>query len=366
MLKEYCLTLTSPVSQGFRSQKAANSLDIDVEKKSIHHLHVSADLSTPFNVGLIVGASGSGKTTLARHIWGETSDFSVNEQVATIEQFPLGYTYEQCAVALTSVGLTSVPCWIRPFYTLSNGQRVRAKLALKLAHDAALIIEDEWTSVVDRTVAKVMSHAIQKHLRKADRQAVLLSCHYDVIEWLNPDWIIDCNTGDYQDRRAMVGTFERTDRLRFEVAEVSKHTWNAFSRYHYLSAVLPKGRIYTYGLFHGEDQIGFVCYAAYIIGDQETFFSNRVVVHPDYVGFGLGLELVDITAQHMLDTGRAKKILAKFSSEPMYKARVKSRRWKLKRADVHIKRAPAGDTARSGRSKCLRSKVRTWTFEYVP
>ena len=69
-MQNFELTLASPVSKSFRAIKAANSLDIDAEKKSTHHFQVKADIQTPFSIGLIVGASGSGKTTLAKHIWG--------------------------------------------------------------------------------------------------------------------------------------------------------------------------------------------------------------------------------------------------------------------------------------------------------
>lgn len=361
------VTLTSEIPVTFRTQKAANSLDIDIQKKSTHRLDiVGIDLETPWNLGLVVGASGSGKTTLARHVWNEATELIVDEDVALIEQFPRGYSYEDCAAALTSVGLNSVPCWIRPLKTLSNGQRARAKLALNLAHNAGLIIEDEWTSVVDRTVAKVMSHAIQKRLRATDRQGVLLSCHYDVIEWLNPDWIIDCNTATFTCRRSMVPGFERQDRLRFDVREVSKHTWGAFSKYHYLSEKLPRGRIYSYGLFQADNQIGYVCYAAYIIGDQETFFFNRVVIHPDYSGFGLGIRLVEFTAEHMLQSGRAKRILGKFSSLPMAKACDKHPRFRLMKEDLQLLRGKVGRTSGSGKAASIRNKVRTWTYQFIP
>jgi hypothetical protein len=59
-VQNFELTLASPVSKSFRAIKAANSLDIDAEKKSTHHFQVNADIETPFSIGLIVGASGSG------------------------------------------------------------------------------------------------------------------------------------------------------------------------------------------------------------------------------------------------------------------------------------------------------------------
>jgi ABC-type cobalamin/Fe3+-siderophores transport system ATPase subunit/GNAT superfamily N-acetyltransferase len=365
-MQNYVVTLASPVSDSFRCKKAANSLDIDTEKKSVHHLAVSADLDTRFNVGLIVGASGSGKTTLARAIYGDSFNERsiVNMGKPIIDQFPSDWTYDECADALAGMGLTSVPCWIRPVYTLSNGQRARAEAALQLAHSKDCVVLDEWTSVVDRTVAKVMSHCVQKHARRNNKSIVLLSCHYDVIDWLNPDWIIDCNKQEFLNLRSKVGAHERTDRLRFDIKECSKLTWSYFSKYHYLSDRLPGGKIYTYGLFHGAEQIGFQCFAAYIIGDQNTYFSNRTVIHPDYAGLGLGIQLINETSKDMVRKGYA--VRAKFSSTPIYRSMLKQEHWKLTGTSREILKPKVGKTAKTGnREAKLRSKTTTYSFVFT-
>lgn len=177
---------------------AANSLDIDVAKKSTHHLKVTGiDIPEGWRVGVIYGASGSGKTTLAKKLFGEDIFKStMSPDTPIIEQFSEQFTYDQCASMLNGIGLTSVPCWIRPVHTLSNGQQARAEAALLMSQEGLTVI-DEWTSVVDRTVAKAMSHCVQKHARRADKQIILLSCHEDIIEWVNPDWLIDCNTQQF-------------------------------------------------------------------------------------------------------------------------------------------------------------------------
>lgn len=202
VLKSYDVLLVSQPSNTFRCIKAANSTDLDIQKKLTHTLHIEADLETPFNVGLIVGSSGSGKTTLARQIFGDCFRDVLDKSLPIIEQFPKEMTFDECAAALGGAGLASVTCWIRPAATLSNGQQARAEIALRLASDDELIVIDEFTSVVDRTVAKAMAHTVQKLARRTGKRVVLLSCHYDVIEWLNPCWIIDCNRAEYIDRRA--------------------------------------------------------------------------------------------------------------------------------------------------------------------
>lgn len=207
-MQTYVVKLQSEIPLTYRTQKAVDSVNLDIKEKSIHELKVSADLSSPFSVGAIVGASGSGKTTLARQIWGPSAleDTALEPSLPIIEQFPKDMSYDDCVDALTGVGLTSVPCWVRPVYTLSNGQRARAEAAIRLSQPRAdddVVVFDEWTSTVDRTVAQVMSHRLQKVARKNNRRIVVLSCHSDVVSWLDPDWTIDCSTQEYSKKKAL-------------------------------------------------------------------------------------------------------------------------------------------------------------------
>ena len=59
--------------------------------------------------------------------------------------------------------------WLRPFHVLSNGEQFRATIARALAESAKgreLVVIDEFTSVVDRTVAQIGSAAIAKTIRR--------------------------------------------------------------------------------------------------------------------------------------------------------------------------------------------------------
>ncbi len=367
-MQAYNVTLESPVAKSYRCKRAADSLDIDVAKKSVHTLNVNADLETPYSIGLILGASGSGKTTLAKQIFGEDCFESIlDETKPIIEQFPEQYDYETCSKILSGVGLTQVPCWIRPVYTLSNGQKARAEAALLMCRDELTII-DEWTSVVDRTVAKVMSHCIKKHARASQKRIILLSCHYDVVDWLNPDWIIDCNKQEYIDRRLLWREFNRAERLQFSIRETDKTTWRCFSRYHYLSDKLPGGHVRYFGLFHGQNQIGFICYANYVPYRQTQRFrkekmimhANRIVVHPDYAGIGLGILMTNETAKYM--DSQNFRVMCKFSSTPMYKAMTKSPCWKLRALDRKIGATNIGGNMM--RKSGFRENIKTYTFEY--
>lgn len=361
-MQNFELTLQAQPCTSFRCTKAANSLDIDIEKKLTHRFKVNADLETDYNVGLIVGASGSGKTTLAKHIWGdEALNRVLDLSLPIIDQFPAEFEYDDCVRLLTGVGLTHVPCWIRPAVTLSNGQRERAEIALQMAREQDFAVIDEWTSVVDRTVGKVMSHCIQKWARRTKRRVVLCSCHYDVIDWLQPDWIIDCNNQCYIDRRLL-----RSDReqLKFDIAECDRSTWRNFAQYHYLSDRLPGGLIFTFGLFHGDDQVGFQCFANYVPkkpGQKIILHSNRTVVHPDYVGLGMGMTLIDETSFIMAERGY--DIQAKFSSAPVFRAMSRDPNWTFVGKQRKHKYVIGGDMVRR---TGFRQDVTTYQFKFEP
>ena len=368
-MQTYELTLKSESSKSFMSQKAADSLDIDVTKKLTHHIKISADIDTKFNVGLIVGASGSGKTTFAKHLFGENCfKVYIDLEQPIIDQFPKELNYDDRSKILSGVGLTSVPCWIRPAKTLSNGQRARAEAALAMFNNDDVVLIDEWTSVVDRTVAKVMSYCVQKYARKMNKKIILCSCHYDVELWINPDWVIDCNRQEYFNYRGSLR--QRTEQLTFEIKEVDRSTWKYFSKYHYLSEKLPVGKLYLYGLFCNDNQIGFQCFANYVSHRKNTkiiYHSNRTVIHPDYAGLGLGILIINKTSELMMNKPNV-IVMAKFSSTPVYEAMVKQKCWKLKSISRDLKTKPFGGCLRGSESssaKSFRTKIKTYSFLYT-
>ena len=95
------------------------------------------------------------------------------------------------------MGLGDVPAWLRPFKVLSNGEQFRAGLARLICEAPDKAIIDEFTSVVDRQIAKIGASAFAKAFRKnKGKQIILLSCHYDIIEWLQPDWVYDTRVSE--------------------------------------------------------------------------------------------------------------------------------------------------------------------------
>lgn len=361
--------LESPVNNSFRCKLACDSLDIDIKKKSIHSLNIDGIiLPDNWNIGLIYGASGSGKTTLAKHLFGSDIFKSVlNEEEPIINQFPRQYNYDECAALLNGIGLTSVPCWVRPVKTLSNGQRARAEAALLMCQSNDIVVIDEWTSVVDRTVAKAMSFCVSKFSKKQNKKIILLSCHYDILEWVKPDWMIDCNLQKFQLPVSEDFFFSKREQLKFDIRKIGKESWRFFSKYHYLSDKLPGGSIYLYGLFLGDTQIGFQCFANYTPhtkGTKRIYHSNRTVVHPDYAGLGLGIKLINQSTALFLNEYTQYRVMAKFSSLPVFKAMSRQKEWRyLKTERLMGKMKTGGGMERKGGFR--EYGIKTYHFEYI-
>ena len=89
------------------------------------------------------------------------------------------------------VGFNTPKSRLKPYHVLSNGEKMRVDLAKALVQKQDIIIFDEYTSVVDRVVAQVASYALQKTIRKQKKKFIAVTCHYDILERLEPDWVFD-------------------------------------------------------------------------------------------------------------------------------------------------------------------------------
>lgn len=196
-----------PPYQSYAAERTRGLYNVDVEDGQRFRLDVDVPVEREdWQIGVIVGPSGSGKTSIARALkdadWHEwhahwTDDKPVIEVLGSKE-------YAKATAALAAVGLGSVPSWLRPHNVLSNGEQFRADLAqlllggagdLQLKDDPNVII-DEFTSVLDRQVAKVGAGAFAKAWRrKPARRVILITPHYDVLDWIQPDWWIDTAEG---------------------------------------------------------------------------------------------------------------------------------------------------------------------------
>lgn len=205
---------------------------------------------------------------------------------------------------LSSMGLASVPTWIRPFSVLSNGEKYRASLAksLSMSNGGGYILIDEYTSVVDRNVAKAMSNSLQKYIRRTNKKIILATCHYDILEWLQPDWVYDLNKG---------GVLERGDYLRqrpqiqLQVYRTEPDTWDLFKKHHYMTTELNKACVCL--VFTWDDKIvAFNSILPMPSGTmQNAFREHRLVVLPDFQGLGIGSKISEFTGAILKSQGKS-------------------------------------------------------------
>ena len=109
-------------------------------------------------MGVIVGSSGSGKSTLLKQFGLEQIPiWESNKSIVSHFDSP-----DEAINKLGSVGLNSVPSWYKPYSVLSNGEKFRADLARKIKSN---VVIDEFTSVVDRAVAKAASVSLSRYIK---------------------------------------------------------------------------------------------------------------------------------------------------------------------------------------------------------
>ena len=179
----------SKPEETFRISSVLNAFDLDIEKVKEHFTGNIDIEGKEWNVGLIVGGSGTGKSTIANDVFGDNFMVYDYKSQAVIDDMPEGKSIKDITKAFTSVGFASPPSWLKPYDVLSNGEKMRCDLANCILQEKEIIIFDEFTSVVNREVAKTGSFAISKAVRKMNKKFIAVGCHSDIIDWLEPDWI---------------------------------------------------------------------------------------------------------------------------------------------------------------------------------
>jgi hypothetical protein len=311
-----------PLHNSFRVQQVAGMFDVPLKEKLSERFTVDVpELGDDWRIGLIVGPSGSGKTTLARQLFGddliERTDWPDNRAVVDcFGELPV----REITSLLTAVGFSSPPSWVKPYRVLSGGERFRCDLARALSRkdeggrmkdgvkdeggrmkdefelrssfilppsSFPLVVFDEFTSVVDRTVAKIGSAAVGKGIRggKIGCRFVAVTCHYDVTEWLAPDWVLDMASKTFQ-RRSL-----RRPPIELELFRCRSRAWSLFAKHHYLNGRLNRSARCFLAAWEGAP-VAF-CATLPVIGRRKRWRITRLVTLPDYQGIGVGLRVAE-------------------------------------------------------------------------
>lgn len=268
------------------SAELAEAFDFKFDGQLEFNPPAMPDVPQGFAIGLIVGPSGSGKSTLLSR-FGSEQQIAWKDGVSVASHFA---SAQEARDRLGAVGLNSIPSMLRPYSVLSTGERFRADLARRL-RDGAVI--DEFTSVVDRSVAKSCAYALRRYAGERRLSSVVLaSCHYDIIEWLQPDWTFDTKTGQMAGRGLV-----RRPVIDIDLVPCTAAAWASFRQHHYLDDNLNQSARCWLALWDGV-MVGFASIVAFPNGNfSKAWREHRTVVLPDYQGLGIGVRISDAVGE---------------------------------------------------------------------
>jgi len=309
-----------------------------------------------WNIGVIYGGSGTGKTTLLKEFGSLTND-KFNEHKPLISNFDW-LEPKEATFLLSAMGLASVPTWLRPFSLLSNGEQYRASLAYKVgkAKQGDTILIDEFTSVVDRDVAKAMSNALQKYIRRTNKKIILASCHFDIMEWLRPDWTYSPLKGRVEKHDFRLS---KKPQIELQISRVESDTWNLFKKHHYLTEAVNKSC--KFFLFEWNNKPIGIC--AVINqprkGCPNGFALSRTVVLPDFQGMGLGTKISEFCASLFIGIGG--KVYTKTVNPALGEYRNKSDKFRPTSQNGKVRKLKE-DTDKKARNRLTRA---SYCHEYI-
>jgi ABC-type lipoprotein export system ATPase subunit/GNAT superfamily N-acetyltransferase len=275
----------------FRVASVIGKFDLQSENV-IEHFKGDIDIPNEWQVGLIVGKSGTGKTTIAKQLFEDAYITSYEYTAETVlDDMPKECSVEEITAAFNSVGFSSPPSWLKPYSVLSNGQKMRVDLARAILEKNELFVFDEFTSVVDRNVAQIGSFAMQKAIRKTDKKFIAVTCHFDVQDWLLPDWVFNTDTMTFQ---SFEGQKKNRPDIKFEIFNYGdKSIWKMFAKHHYLSHS-HNNAANVFVATVNDEVAGFISILPFphpIV--KKVKRVHRLVITPDYQGAGIGLKLLN-------------------------------------------------------------------------
>jgi len=282
-----------PAYDSFRVRQVAGLFDVPIAPHFERIFHAELPpVDENWQVGAVVGPSGSGKSTIVERAFAgcvhRPADWPTD--AALLDGFAKG-SIRRIVRALTAVGFASPPSWLKPYAVLSTGEKFRCDLARALLDGGETVVFDEFTSVVDRTVARIASAAVSSAVRKGRvcRRFVAVSCHYDILEWLEPDWLLDMATGEISRRR-----LRRPD-IELAIFRCGRDAWRLFGPHHYLSGDLHHSAQCYVALWNGRP----VAFAAVLpmAGKRNYRRVSRLVVLPDFQGVGIGSAMLEAVCE---------------------------------------------------------------------
>lgn len=345
--------IKTKISNTFRVEKVKGMFDVNKDE-IIKEFDINIPIENKqWNIGLIVGSSGSGKTTIAKNLFKEFNFFNGFEWESDcfLDDFEKNLSPTDIIESLSKVGFSSPPDWLKPFNVLSNGQKMRVELARIILESNKPFIYDEFTSVVDRQVAKIGSYAISKYLKKENKQMIAVTCHYDVEEWLEADWVFNVDKNEFQ-----WGSLRRP-KIEVKIRKAQINEWNEFKQFHYLDAK-HNSSAHRYIAQINDENVAWCS----VLHFPHPHIKNmkkvhRLVVKPDYQGIGLGGRFLDYIAKKYKEEKYRFTIVT--SQPALIYAFKKNSKWIMTRKPSRVK------DSTGVLSKTTSEKRLTASFEYI-
>jgi ABC-type molybdenum transport system ATPase subunit/photorepair protein PhrA len=357
-MPQFDLVVSTNVKRSARVLQLEGLFELAPSKKSELHWKGSLPLdSREWQIGMIVGPSGCGKSTLARGVFSDhlINGFEWGADTSIVDAFPAKMSIKDITGLLSQVGFSSPPSWLRPFRCLSNGEQFRVTLARAMAENEDFFVIDEFTSVVDRTVAQIGSAALAKSIRQSGRQMIAVGVHYDVIDWLQPDWVFEPHLNRFQWR-----SVQRRPEIELEIVLCDKTDWAMFKRHHYLDTSLADSAR-CYCALYDDRPVAFTAVMHWPHASASRWREHRTVCLPDFQGVGIGNALSDFIASMYLATG--KPYTSVTSNPAMIQHRARSKNWDMRRG---LSRAlKVGRTSSVKMGGTVATSRFTASFDYV-
>ena len=351
------VVLESEVVGDAATEAASSAFEIAFNGKHRFEVPRLPELPKSWRVALVNGVSGSGKSSVLRQMVQEhgcVRDAAEYGGESGGDEFAAAWPDDAPAVGavgdggaalLTEMGgaALAAAAAARPWRQLSRGERTLLALARlcceppsAAAPPSALLIADEFTSFVDRSLAKRAAEALGRAWRRRGdgRRLVLAGVHADFLRELRPEWVFETAAGEltsytWDDDAALPPpapaapppprppdeavfrppTLELTLRKAVAKGADRKHektVWTTyFEEYHYLDGSLNHSAHCRVGRI-GATPVAFVA-SLMAVGVKEVGLlhsegrlarrEHRLVVRPEWQGLGIGPRVSDINAR---------------------------------------------------------------------
>ena len=155
---------------------------------------------------------------------------------------------------------------------------------------------------MDRDTAKSLALSVRKYFDKNPGVLYIASCHRDIIDWLDPDWVYDTDLQVLDNRRALFRLGRRPE-ITLTIRSTGPQYWDMFKKYHYLDTNMSRSGHYYVGLI-GDKPVAFHAVLHSTNRDIHSYWrGHRTVVLPEFQGMGIGTAFSDAIAQLYVDKG---------------------------------------------------------------